>query len=48
LGQARLEDIRQEGEDPEREATDFTMLPQFEYLKVGSSAERVNPLDAPA
>ena len=48
LGQARLEDIRQEGEDHEREATDFTMLPQFEYLKVGSSAERVNPLDAPA
>jgi uncharacterized protein (DUF362 family) len=48
LGQADRDRIRQEGEDPDRDVTDFTLLPQFTYLKVGSTAEPVNPLSPPA
>jgi uncharacterized protein (DUF362 family) len=38
LGQGDLERIRQVGEDPERDAMDFAVLPPFEGLKVGSEA----------
>ena len=38
LGQGDLERIRQVGEDPERDAVDFEVLPPFERLKVGSDA----------
>jgi uncharacterized protein (DUF362 family) len=48
LGQADRDRIHQEGEEPHREVTDFTLLPQFAYLKVGSTAEPVSPLNPPA
>ena len=38
LGQGDLERIRQVGEDPERDAVSFEVLPAFEGLKVGSGA----------
>ena len=39
LGRSDLERIRMEGEDPEREATDFALMPHFAHLRVGSGAE---------
>jgi uncharacterized protein (DUF362 family) len=39
LGQGALERIRQVGEDPEREAASFQVLPPFEGLKVGSTLD---------
>jgi uncharacterized protein (DUF362 family) len=48
LGQADLERIRQEGEDPERDATRFDLLPEFAYLRNGSAAAPEDPLEAPA
>ena len=47
LGQADLERIRMEGEDPERESKDFAILPSFGHLKVGSLAEATPLPDAP-
>jgi uncharacterized protein (DUF362 family) len=38
LGQGDLEEIVQVGEDPERDAVDFAVLPPFEGLKVGSDS----------
>jgi uncharacterized protein (DUF362 family) len=38
LGQGDLEQIVQVGEDPERDAVDFAVLPPFEGLKVGSDS----------
>jgi uncharacterized protein (DUF362 family) len=39
LGQGDLERIRQVGEDPERVATSFDVMPPFEGMKVGSSSD---------
>lgn len=52
LGQGDLERIRQVGEDPEREATSFHVLPPFEGLKVGSTGSTggdggANPVAGP-
>ena len=47
LGQADLEQIRMEGEDPGQEATDFALLPTFAHLRVGSSAEPAPLPEAP-
>lgn len=41
LGQHRLDEIEQLGEDPDDRRTMFGLLPQFEYLRLGSG------LDAP-
>lgn len=43
MGQADLERIHQEGEDPEADEVPFELLPHFEYLKVGSTAEPREP-----
>lgn len=43
MGQADLERIRQEGEDPEADEVLFEVLPHFEYLRMGSSAEPREP-----
>jgi uncharacterized protein (DUF362 family) len=48
LGQADLEEIRLEGEDPEREAIAFELLPTFAHLRVGSTLKPPQPPDAPA
>lgn len=48
LGQADRDRIRQEGEDPEREVTPFELLPQFDYLRAGSTAEPQSVLNPPA
>ena len=47
LGQTDLEHVHQEGEDPSREVTDFSVLTPFAYLKVGSSASPESATDAP-
>jgi uncharacterized protein (DUF362 family) len=38
LGQGRWDLIRHTGEDPERAAVDFAVLPRFDYLKVGATS----------
>ncbi len=43
MGQADLERISQEGEDPEADEVPFELLPQFEHLRVGSTAEASEP-----
>jgi uncharacterized protein (DUF362 family) len=48
LGQVDPARITQEGEDPEPEVTTFDLLPQFAYLRVGSTAEPESPLNPPA
>jgi uncharacterized protein (DUF362 family) len=48
LGQADQDRIRQEGEDPQSEVTRFELLPQFGYLRVGSTAEPQSLLNPPA
>lgn len=40
LGQARWEEIRQVGEDPEATGLAFELIPEFAYLAYGSSASR--------
>lgn len=38
LGQARWEEIRQVGEDPEATGLSFALIPEFAYLEYGSTA----------
>ena len=45
LGQHRLENIDQLGEDPDDRRTSFAVLPQFEYLRLGSGARRPDGSD---
>lgn len=40
LGQARWEEIRQVGEDPEATGLSFDLIPQFKHLTYGSSTTR--------
>jgi uncharacterized protein (DUF362 family) len=42
LGQVHLDELTQTGEDPDRVAVDFRLMPEFAHLRTGSSA------DAPA
>jgi uncharacterized protein (DUF362 family) len=39
LGQAHWDEIVHEGEDPEATGLSFALLPEFEYLRYGSTAE---------
>ena len=38
LGQGHWDMIRHVGEDPEKAAVDFAVLPRFDFLKVGATA----------
>jgi uncharacterized protein (DUF362 family) len=43
FGQVHLEDIEQRGEDPEADEVPFEVVPEFEGLKVGSTATLGGP-----